>query len=238
MDMSIASRIDRIERRLRFYRYAFLASFIVLAFVVSSNVFGSPDAAEILRVKGLIIEDSQDRPRIIMGAPAPEVVGRKRKDELVGIAYLDENGFDRLTFGQEPDPMSVGGIKPRRIGGVGVLIHDKEGIERGGYGVLDDGTAVLTLDWPKTGEAVALSSNEQFSAIGLFHRSEPGVYRDALTLVVKPEDNQSFFKITDTSNTQRVKVQTTGTENTLVKLFDENGKEVSSQSLVEHWGGL
>lgn len=230
--MSITTRLDRIERRLRFYRLAFFFSLVVLALALSGRVIGSPDAGDILRVKGLIVEDSQGRPRIVLGAPIPITSGRKRTDALTGIVYLDSSGIDRLTIGQEPDPMTAEGIKPRRVGGVGILIHDKEGVERGGYGVLDDQTAILTLDWPKSGEAVAISSNEQFSAVGLFHRSEPGSYREALTLGVMRKGEQSFVKVTDAKDVQRLRLQTVGSEAPILQRFDAKGKETSSGPLM------
>ncbi len=231
MDTSITSRLDSIERRLRIYRIAFFSSLLLVAFTISNSVISSPSTGDILRVKGLVIEDSQGRPRIIMGAPAPKVAGRKRVDELVGIAYLDESGADRLTFGQSPDPMTPDGIKPRRVGGAGILIHDKEGIERGGYAVLDDQTALLTLDWPKTGEAIAISSNNQFSAIGLFHRSELGTYREAITLGAFQNNEQSYIMITDSAGTQRLRLETTGSEEPLFQRFDKNGVQIMSKPL-------
>lgn len=232
MDTSITTRLDRIEHRLRFYRFAFFCSLAFIALAISSRVIGSPDADDILRVKGLIIEDVQGRPRIVLGAPIPLTSGRKRTDALTGIVYLDSSGIDRLTIGREPDPMTAEGIKPRRVGGVGILIHDKEGVERGGYGVLDDQTAILTLDWPKSGEAVAISSNEQLSAVGLFHRSEPGSYREALTVGVMRKGEQSFVKVTDANDVQRLRLQTVGSEEPVIQRFDTKGEEISSAPLT------
>lgn len=231
MDSAILLRIEQLENKLRFFRVGFLTMFLALLGIIAVVFFGFSAKADdgVLRVKGLVINDEQGRPRIMMGAPAPKEKGRTRLDELIGIVYLDENGADRLTFGKEPDPMTADGIKPRRVGGAGILIHDKQGIERGGYSVLDDESALLTLDHPKTGEAVALSSNKEFSGIGLFHRSNPGIYREAITLGVVQKNNESFLKITDTNSKQRLRIQTNGTEKTQLKLYDEEGKEISSK---------
>jgi len=231
MELSVLARIDAIERRVRIYRAAFLFSLIALAFAIVGTVKSAPESGGIIRAKALIITDSQGHPRIIMGAPAPTIGTRTRRDALYGVAYLDQNGVDRLTLGQEPNPMTADGIEKRRTGGVGLLINDQNGIERGGYGVLDDGTALLTLDWPKTGEAVALSASDQFSGVGLFHKNKPGVYRDALTFGVIPKDQQSFLKITGTDNEPLLKVETDGNQNPKVVFFDKNGKEMRSKSL-------
>ena len=233
MDSAILLRIEQLENKLRFFKIAFLTIFLAMLAVIAFVSFGFSAKADdgVLRVKGLVINDEQGRPRILMGAPAPKTTERKRSDELVGIVYLDENGVDRLTFGKEPDPMTAEGIKPRYTGGTGILIYDKEGVERGGYGVLDDERAVLTLDHPETGDAVGLSSDNNFSAIGLFHRSKPGIYREAITLGVIPKNNESFLKIKDTDNKQRLRIQTNGTEKTLLKLYDKDGKEIGSKAI-------
>ena len=47
---------------------------------------------EVLRVRGLVIEDADGKDRIVMGAPLPEI-GRIRP--AVGMAINDENGFER-----------------------------------------------------------------------------------------------------------------------------------------------
>lgn len=231
MDSIVLERLERLESKLQIFKVGFLITFLLLAATLAAVFFGFPAKADdgILRAKGLVINDEQGRPRIVMGAPAPKVKGRTRSDELTGIVYLDENGADRLTFGKEPDPMTAEGVKPRRVGGAGILIHDKQGIERGGYSVLDDETAALTVDYPKTGEAVALSANNMFSAIGLFHRSELGVYREALTFGVIRKNNQSFLKITDTNNTQRLRIQTNDNQKTEIKSYDKDSKEISSK---------
>lgn len=229
MDTLMISRIKNIERQLRIYQISCIILILIVGAVVCMSAIRSND--DILRVKGLIIEDGQGRARIIMGAPAPKVPGRIRTDDLTGIVYIDENGADRLTFGKEPDPMTPDGIKPRYVGGAGILIHDKEGVERGGFGVLNDDRALLTLDWPKTGEALALSADNHFAAIGLFHWSKPGVYREALTMGVIKKAQQSFLKITDTGGTEQLRVQTDSTQPTLIKQYNKKGEEIHSRGI-------
>jgi hypothetical protein len=225
----VLNRIDVLERKLRHARLGLLFAFALAAFAA----FASPQpatatgqATEILRVKGLVIEDAMGRPRIIMGAPAPKVEGRRRQDELVGLAYIDENGADRLTFGKEPDPMTGEGIKPRRVGGAGILIHDKDGIERGGYAVLDDGMAALTIDWPKSGEAVTMGANNDFAALAAWHFSPPGQYREAVTIGAIRKSDTGFVRFSDTKANQRLLLAAKGNAEPELQIFDASGKEI------------
>lgn len=112
---------------------------------------------EVLRVKGIVIEDDQGRERILMGAPIPTVDHRVRTDttrareswgfihpdymefykgydhNTNGILILDENGYDRLAMG---DPVPDPNIGKRMGPSTGFVINDREGFERSGYGLL------------------------------------------------------------------------------------------------------
>ena len=223
MELDVDTRLTRLETEIKLYKFGALTAAVVAAIVVSANVWSSPDRKTILRVHGLIIEDDAGRPRIALGAPLQETSGRQRTDELIGIAYIDESGADRLTFGKLPDPMTAEGIKPRRSPGAGVLIHDKDGVERGGYSVLDDNTALLTIDWPKTGEAAVMSSGDGFSGIALFHKSGLGVYREAITFGVESDGDKAFAKLTDTASVEKLSIRASGTNDPVVLRLDKNG---------------
>lgn len=140
--------------------------------------------ADILRVKGIIIEDDQGRARILIGAPAPEVTERVRtnpelaraawgesgtrvywdtlNNDTFGLLILDENGHDRAALGSPvPDPLNG-----RRIAkATGMSFHNQEGVERGGIGHMynaDTGIdrGVLGLD-NKDGEgAILIADND------------------------------------------------------------------------------
>lgn len=223
-------RLEALEKKLKVQRLVMAAVIILAAFSFSVSSQGSDQSIRngILRAQGLIIEDAQGRPRIALGAPMENVTGRSRTDPLMGIVYLDPNGNDRLTFGELPDPSTPAGIKPRRAAGVGVLIHDQEGIERGGYSVLDDETALLTLDWPKTGEAVALSASPRMAGLGMFYRSEPGKYRDALGSFVFADNDASLLKLTDSLGRERLIVRSTEAGQPQLMRFDDTGSELPS----------
>ena len=160
--LGLETRINQLERMLR--RFQIGAVIVVVAVVAAAYLYfdanrvSADEAAKILRVRGLIIEDAQGHERILIGAPAPTVPGRRRQEETTGLIVLGENGADRMVVGYAPDPQSGGRIS-RRIGsGPGIAINDKDGNERAGLGMMDnDGRVSLGLDYPSGGEAVTLS---------------------------------------------------------------------------------
>jgi hypothetical protein len=137
---------------------------------------------KIIRVQGIIVEDSNGRERILIGAPIPYAKNRARTDtskiketwgkkfgenymgwykeynhDANGIVLLDENGWDKVIVGDPaPDP-----IIGKRIGNsTGIIINDKTGLERTGYGIVDvNGTdrVVLGLDRSNGTEGATLS---------------------------------------------------------------------------------
>lgn len=149
------TEMEQMKRSIRWLQgYAVLAS---VALVVLSIRSGAA-TEDVLRARGLIIEDEAGRERILLGAPIPEAANRVRTDEARvsdvwaprfpdaymdyyqdyshdtnGMLILSEDGFDRLVVGDPtPDP-NIG----KRIGpATGMVINDAEGFERTGYGVL------------------------------------------------------------------------------------------------------
>lgn len=231
MTEQISRRLDAVERSLKLHKALNLALLLAIGASVGAMAIANirHGASDVIHAKGLVIEDAKGRPRIALGAPVHALRGRTRTDALEGIVYLDESGKDRLTFGSEPDPMTANGIVPRRVKGVGVLIHDKDGVERGGYSVLDDDSAVLTLDWPKTGEGVALTSNRAFSGVGLFYRSEPGVYRDAIGLFATTGQERAYLKLTDTAGSERTTLTVEGTSQPKLRQYGPDGEEIQGR---------
>lgn len=180
----MTDRIDRLERSVRWLRlYAAALTVALLALPALALVRPAQQQGDILRARGLVIVDDEDRERILIGAPIPAAENRVRTDiervekiwgprfpqayvdeyyptyrhDLHGMLVLDENGFDRLAVGDSvPDP-NIG----QRIGpATGVVINDAEGFERSGYGLLDvEGVyrVVLGLDGDDGQEGVVLS---------------------------------------------------------------------------------
>lgn len=214
-------RLATLERQLstmkRWLAISALGWGSVLVMAAAPHVM-TPD---VIRAKGIVVEDAAGRPRILIGSPLPSAKGRQRPDRFDGIAYLDASGKDRLTFGQLPDPMTAEGRKPRRVGGAGILLHDRAGLERGGYSVLDDETALLTVDYPRGAEGVAVSSSEKSALVGAFHRGEG--YREAVTLGAIETPAESFVKFGDPQGTERLRLSATGGGGVRIKRFDASG---------------
>ncbi len=153
-ELSLEERLKKMEKRERvFYLFFFLA---LLALVLSCLNFFRASEPDIIRAKGIIVVDENDRDRILIGAPVTVTKNRIRNDLFTGLLILDENGIDRLALGSPtPDPQVQGKVSRRISPATGIQINDQNGDERSGYGIMENGRVVLGLDH-KTGEGVML----------------------------------------------------------------------------------
>lgn len=150
--MDIHQRMQSAERQIKILRLVCVVQVVVLLAVAAAP------SKSILRARGLIIEDAQGRPRILLGAPFPDVPNRKRHDERsAAMLFLNENGADRLLVGGGIGAQvarKVYSQKKRAVQGssYGVLIMDGDGNERGGFGFTalptGGGRALIALDRP------------------------------------------------------------------------------------------
>jgi hypothetical protein len=178
--------ITRLQKQVRNLQIGlFTCLVLIIAFVVVS--FTSQQSFEVIRAKGIIIEDSAGKDRILIGAPIPGSAHRVRTDTarakkywsrpykseqefmnayktyyhgVNGIIVMNENGFDRVIVGDHlPDPNTG----KKLFESAGFLVNDREGWEKAGGGVntTKDGQsrAVFGLDDPD-GEAVHLAALE------------------------------------------------------------------------------
>jgi hypothetical protein len=168
--------------QVRFLRQLCLAQAILLGFaIIATFVVRTASAdttGDILRVKGLIIEDAQGRPRILLGAPFPKVHSRKRQDDgSAAMLFLNETGADRLLVGEGISPQVGGKVYPpnfrapqARGSGYGVTPMDGEGNERGGFGFTAQagggGRASIVLDRP-TGDAWGALVDDKKQYVGM-----------------------------------------------------------------------
>lgn len=167
--------------------YILISSTAIMLFIISA--FSAPDKKPgIIRAKGIIIEDSAGKDRILIGAPIPFSNDRVRTDtNLVrkywakefeedadkymewyknyyhgaeGIVIMNENGFDRVLLGDKLADPNTG---KRMFEPAGILWNNKEGWELGGAGVntTADGKAraVIGVD-DSEGEAVHIIALE------------------------------------------------------------------------------
>ena len=90
--MTDYDRFTRLETECRRLRVA-VVTLAVLVIVTATTLHPrAQQAPEILRARGLIIEDEGGRPRVVLGAPIPETRTTMRS----GLKILDASGVERL----------------------------------------------------------------------------------------------------------------------------------------------
>ena len=176
-----------LRKQVKQLRIAMLIGGILMLIIVVSYFTSVQKKNDIIRARGIVIEDSAGRDRILIGAPIPSSAHRVRTDTNlvrkywgikykdidqfmkwykdyyhggIGMVVMNENGFDRVAIGDRlADPNSG----KRMFEAAGVMWNDKEGWEMGGAGVntTKDGEArsVIGVD-DKDGEAVHLVALE------------------------------------------------------------------------------
>lgn len=149
------SELRKLNRKLRQTNWLLLVAFMTIGLLVWMNV----SEKNILRTRGIVIEDENGNERILIGAPIPFAQNRVRTDTNIikatwgqwmgknylewykdyahhmnGILIMNEDGWDKIAIGDPaPDP-----IFGKRIGpSTGMIINDDEGQERSGYGLVD-----------------------------------------------------------------------------------------------------
>jgi hypothetical protein len=235
----MTAELHQLKKQIQWMRlYMILSTIAILALSIYSFT-GSRQSSDIIRAKGIVIEDSAGRDRILIGAPVPYSKYRVRTDtNLVrkfwaprfeeqadqymewykdyyhgaeGIVVMNENGFDRVLFGDKLADPNTG---KRMFQSAGVLWNDKEGWELGGAGVNTtvDGKArsVMGVD-DKDGEAVHIVALEDGTK-GLIIGGENG----RLMIGMSKKDGKWFQN----------KEAFTG-----IKFFDYNGKLLWEQQM-------
>jgi hypothetical protein len=231
------SELLQMKKQIQWMRlYIFISSGIILVFI--NSAFNQPEQKfGIIRAKGIVIEDSSGRDRILIGAPIPFSKDRVRTDTnkvrkhwakeyeedadkymewyknyyhgAEGVVIMNEKGFDRVLLG---DKLADPNIGKRMFEPAGILWNDKEGWELGGAGVntTADGKArsVMGVD-DKNGEAAHIVALEDGTK-GLVIGGEKG-----RLLIGMSKQNGKWFKN---------KKAFTG-----VKYFDLNGKLIWQQ---------
>lgn len=206
---TVNKRLNALEKRLRWMQVALLSVSILLMFLVapgfsSAGTGATSNQGGVLRVRGLIIEDDQGRPRIVFGAPTPNVVGRKRSEGVDGMVLLGPNGADRIVISYPGlEPQVMGKVEKRSIAfpSAGLVINDSEGNERAGFGVSDDGTRIsLGLDYADR-DAMGLLVSPGFSGLAVFARN--GEHNDQVTIGVL-KDGTSMAKLADSNGDEHI----------------------------------
>lgn len=143
--------LNFIKKQLQWLKvYAAISSTIFIVFLLSA--FDKPEEKfGIIRAKGIVIEDSAGRDRILIGSPVPFSKDRVRTDtgmvrkywaknygdpnqfmewykayynSTEGIVVMNENGFYRVLLGDRLADPNTG---KRMFESAGILWNDKEG---------------------------------------------------------------------------------------------------------------
>src|SRR5215467_11058243 len=165
------TQLERLEKLERFVRVTKLLPLAIVIVAGGLFVFGrfsaaSPQDSKVLHVRGIVVEDESGHPRLVMGAPISNQ-GRIRQDFLTGLVLLSKDGTDRLSIGDAPNAQINGKISERISPGIGILLNDAKGNERGGFGFLDNGRVVLGLDRAEGTEGATLTVNDEDGFAGL-----------------------------------------------------------------------
>lgn len=184
------TEIDSLRRDVRFLKAYAVSTTAVMA-VLLLGAFRTRQAPDIIRARGLIIEDAAGHERVLIGAPIPAAKNRVRtnlervraiwgprfpkqyldyyanyRHDVNGMLVLDENGFDRVAIGDSvPDP----NIGKRIATSAGMVINDAQGFERTGWGVLRfaNGNYRVDLGLDKATDAVSLIVDDASNSSGV-----------------------------------------------------------------------
>jgi len=196
--------------------------------------------SEVIRAKGIIIEDEMGKDRILIGAPIPYSKNRVRTDTSKvrkywakiygahadeymksynsyyhgtnGIVVMNEEGFDRVLVG---DNLADPNIGKRMFENAGITWNDREGWELGGAGVntTSEGKSrsVVGVD-NSDGEAIHLVALED-GTNALMIRGSNGIL-----LIGMSKQNGEWFQNKD--------------EFAGIKFFDNQGQLVWKQQMI------
>jgi len=161
MEKDILARLTEVEKKYSTLVKGIWLSVVLAIISVICFSFYKTDEPGIIRAKGIIIEDSQGKDRILIGAPVPLSKDRVRTDTSAvrkywaskvfpknpdqymdyyksyhhsteGIIIMNEKGFDRVLLG---DKLADANTGKRNFEAAGISWNDKEGFELGGGGV-------------------------------------------------------------------------------------------------------
>jgi hypothetical protein len=101
----LQQRIERLERRLRFfYGTSLVIPMLTIAGVMmQSGKAQQNPAATILRARGILIEDERGRERIAIGSPVPDPKEGQRRSPSTGLVINDAAGYERFGLGLSDD---------------------------------------------------------------------------------------------------------------------------------------
>lgn len=200
----LREEVKSLRKQTRILQYCLVA--ITGGFLIAA----SPRTVDVMRARGLVIEDSAGHPRIILGKAEPSSSSIATRFSAT-LVFKSEGGRDRVLIGQEPDPSLNGKVYPRVAPGWGMLINAPDGSERGGFNYLDGRGASISIDRP-TGDALGMLVNEKSGLSALILNYDNGgklkSYPTALEIGTK--GNSAFVEATNHNGTSAGSLLATG----------------------------
>ena len=218
----LIEEVGRLQRRTRRLERLLAAS--AVAALAALAIAAAPRAPEVLRARGLVLEDERGQARLLLGAPLPAVDERLRKDPASGLVLLDEAGHDRLQLGLVGGPQMGGVVQTRLSPATGLAVCDATGDERCGFGVMENGRAVLGLDAP-AGEGVMLFVAPDLDSNGLIvntHSGDQTVQRISLSAGSK----DAALSVSDAGGKPRAALRV-GADGARLESLDEEGRALT-----------
>lgn len=234
----INEKINQIEKKYNRLKNVFTAFVTVFLVAVITLSFKQLEKFDIIRAKGIVIEDVKGRDRILIGAPLPYSKNRVRTDTALvrkhwaskfknpdqymnwyknykntadGIVFMNDKGFDVVQIGDDLSDPNVG---KRLFRSTGILWNTQDGWERGGAGVntTNDGKARPTIGLDdESGEALHLICLEDGSK-GIIIGGENG----SLRIGMAKKEGELFQNKGDFTG---------------IKFFDNEGKIIWEQKI-------
>jgi hypothetical protein len=213
-ELELQRRIRRLERFV-----LLLCVVVAVCWIAAANRPDAPDGW--LRTRGLIIEDAQGRPRIVIAAPVSTLEGRTRTDEAVGMVVLSPEGGDIFQIGRVGGPQMGGKVQPRMSPATGLMFADARGNERGGMGVFDNGQAGWGLDYDGHEGLVALVDPERKLAGMVLQSMGEG---DTQRMSILTTSTGTTFELRDGSAKPRVRIEVPAEGEPRLQVLDAKGE--------------
>lgn len=164
----LKARLETLERRNRWL----LVLVCVLAVGAVTGAARSLGTQDVVRTRGLVVVDEEGNERVVVGAPMGEASDDPKLKDAVGLAVKDTAGRLNVAVGARSPAVLPGGEVVERVrSGVGVTVYDpRTGGERGGFGAMEDGGALLCLDYaaePKEAACVSVAPEDRHAAFYL-----------------------------------------------------------------------
>jgi hypothetical protein len=161
---------------------------------------------DVIRTKGLIIEDEKGKPRIVMGHPIPKLDSRLRKDTIYGIALLSDKGIDRLFISDDARRFQANGKINTRTGEIksaaGFFINDISGNERSGWAFNEGKGINMGFDYPSE-EAVSMGVDDRSKGT-YFVMNAPTRGREKIVLYASNQISWLKLKNSNSSDIMRL----------------------------------